>query len=312
MTLVRSRNLMFMVALAAVLLAVALSATRIYADEATDIATGGKLYDKWWTVAPGATAPTGNQALWATQTTNTRSGLDTWRCKECHGWDYKGKDGAYGSGSHKTGFTGVMAAAAAKTEAELVAILKGSTNPNHNFSTSLDNDSITKLAKFLKNGLIDDTKYIDYATKKPIGANATRGGQLYSSGCAGCHSADGTAMNFGSDTSPEYVGTIASDNPWEFLHKIRAGQPGTAMPAAIISGQAIQDVVDILAYAQSLPAKKVAAPAATPTATPSKALPATGDTPFPYLPVAAGASLALLTGAALLRQRSRLSQKGNQ
>jgi len=37
--------------------------------------------------------------LWATQSSNTRSGKDTWRCKECHGWDYMGVDGAYGSGS---------------------------------------------------------------------------------------------------------------------------------------------------------------------------------------------------------------------
>ena len=27
------------------------------------------------------------------------SGSDTWRCKECHGWDYMGVDGAYAGGS---------------------------------------------------------------------------------------------------------------------------------------------------------------------------------------------------------------------
>ncbi|MDP2935907.1 MAG: hypothetical protein Q8O86_05400, partial [Dehalococcoidia bacterium] len=64
------------------------------------ISAGGKLYDEWWEEAPGATEPKGDQPLWATQTTNTRKGTDTWRCKECHGWDYGGKDGAYGSGSH--------------------------------------------------------------------------------------------------------------------------------------------------------------------------------------------------------------------
>src|SRR3989304_10438538 len=70
-------------------------------------ARGGQLYDEWWAVL-GTEAPAADQPLWATQTTNTRSGGDTWRCKECHGWDYKGKDGAYGSGSHLTGFFGVM------------------------------------------------------------------------------------------------------------------------------------------------------------------------------------------------------------
>ena len=30
-----------------------------------------------------------------------------WRCKECHGWDYKGRDGAYAKGSHYTGIKGI-------------------------------------------------------------------------------------------------------------------------------------------------------------------------------------------------------------
>ena len=29
----------------------------------------------------------------------------TWRCKECHGWDYRGAPGAYSIGSD---FTGIM------------------------------------------------------------------------------------------------------------------------------------------------------------------------------------------------------------
>lgn len=57
-----------------------------------DSIRGGKLYDKWWTVL-GVDAPTEDQPLWKTQTTNTRTGADTWRCKECHGWDYKGVEG---------------------------------------------------------------------------------------------------------------------------------------------------------------------------------------------------------------------------
>jgi mono/diheme cytochrome c family protein len=69
---------------------------------------GGILYDMWWAVT-GADEPTGDHPLWATQNTNTRTGPDTWRCKECHGWDYRGADGAYGSGSHFTGFVGVLA-----------------------------------------------------------------------------------------------------------------------------------------------------------------------------------------------------------
>ena len=35
----------------------------------------------------------------------------TWRCKECHGWDYKGLDGAYAKGSHFSGTKGVRGVA---------------------------------------------------------------------------------------------------------------------------------------------------------------------------------------------------------
>src|SRR3990172_4994333 len=71
------------------------------------VALGGKLYDNWMKTA-GVATPAGNSPIWATQTTNKRIGADTWRCKECHGWDYKGKDGAYGGGSHRTGIAGIL------------------------------------------------------------------------------------------------------------------------------------------------------------------------------------------------------------
>ncbi|MDO8673661.1 MAG: c-type cytochrome, partial [Dehalococcoidia bacterium] len=215
------------------------------------MAKGARIYDTWWKTVT-ASAPTGNQPLWATQSTNTRTGGDTWRCKECHGWDYKGAAGAYGSGSHKTGFVGVMGAASTKSKDQLIGILKGSTSTSHNFSSQIGDDGIASLADFLKGALIDESQYIDYSAKKPIGANADRGKEIYGKACAGCHAADGTTFNFGTAASPEYVGTIAKDNPWEFTHKVRFGQPGTSMPAAIEMGWSLQDVMDVLAYAQTL------------------------------------------------------------
>ncbi len=222
---------------------------------AASLAKGGVLYDKWWTAA-GVTAPSGNQPLWASQTTNTRTGTATWQCKECHGWDYKGIGGAYGSGSHKTGFVGVYRAATTMSTDQLVQVLKGSLNASHNFSPALNDQSLTDLANFLRAGIINDTLYIDYATKKPsVAVDATKGKQRYDANCAACHGADGKQLNFGTAEAPEYVGTLASGNPWEFLHKVRAGQPGTTMPSAIVSGWSIQDVLDTLAYSQTLPTK---------------------------------------------------------
>ncbi|MDP3878966.1 MAG: c-type cytochrome [Dehalococcoidales bacterium] len=217
------------------------------------LALGGKLYDNWIKTAQVET-PEGNSPLWASQTTNTRTGRDTWRCKECHGWDYKGKDGAYSKGSHFTGFPGVSAAAATKTEADLAGALKGSTNPNHDFSAYLNDGQISALAAFLKVGaVIDETQYIDYTTKAPKSADAAKGKQLYDSNCVACHGADGKMLNFGSTEDPEYLGTIALDNPWEFIHKVRFGQPGTGMPSGVEQQWSIQDIIDILAHSQTLP-----------------------------------------------------------
>ena len=65
-----------------------------------DIARGGQLYDKWYGVlgrqAPGDTHP-GYTAE------GKKKGSSTWRCKECHGWDYRGAAGAYSKGSHYSG-----------------------------------------------------------------------------------------------------------------------------------------------------------------------------------------------------------------
>jgi len=237
-------------------------------DNTVNIIDGGQLYDKWWVVVKGVEEPKLNQPLWSLQNTNKRSGSTTWRCKECHGWDYLGKDGAYSSGSHKTGFAGVFQVQKMSLK-DIEAILLGSKNPFHNFSYVIDYDSINNLALFLKEGLIDDRQYIDYKTKKPLNANIDNGKRLYGKACSKCHGHDGAELNFGTDQKPKYVGSIAISNPWEFAHKVRFGQPGTIMPAlrlrlklpegenkmpsGIESGQDIQDVMDILGYAQTLP-----------------------------------------------------------
>ena len=74
-----------------------------------DLVLGAQLYDKWYAVL-GVPAPQGDMPIWSRQSTNTRSGAETWRCSECHGWDYAGNLGAYGNqtGSHYTGIAGIL------------------------------------------------------------------------------------------------------------------------------------------------------------------------------------------------------------
>ncbi|NOZ06805.1 MAG: cytochrome c [Chloroflexi bacterium] len=260
---------------------------------------GGQLYDNWFKVV-GA-SPTGNMPLWATQSTNTRSGEDTWRCKECHGWDYKGVDGVYGSGSHKTGFPGVYAART-KSVDDIVAALKGGTNADHDFSADMSDADLTDLATFITTAVVDTDLIIDPATKAVKG-NATDGKALYDSTCAACHGADGLAIDFhaGTDEGPEFVGTVANENPWELFNKIRSGQPGEAMPAqldpsSMTGSWTLDEVSDVLAYAQTLPEERAAA-----TSAPTE-LPTTGGSELPVLPLGlAIAGLALL-GLGLYRR----------
>ncbi len=216
----------------------------------SSIVSGGLLYDKWWKIGAGATEPSEDNPLWALQSTNTRSLSTTWRCKECHGWDYQGKDGAYSKGSHYTGFPNILAATSTKTDAQLRAIMRGSNNNQHNFSAVMSEQALDDLVHFLSEGLIDDTMYIDYSTKKASGANLAHGEELYTSTCVACHGTDGKTIMFGGDTS---LGAVANGNPWETLHKIRFGQPASAMPSGMKNGWSTQDAVDVLGYAQTLP-----------------------------------------------------------
>jgi thiosulfate dehydrogenase len=233
------------------------------------IVNGGKLYDKWWVATIGTDLPEQDHPLWKDQNTNKRHGSSTWRCKECHGWDYLGKDGAYGAGSHKTGFQGILSVKEQPDE-NVVAILLGSTNPDHDFSAFMDYDSIYDLSVFIQEGVIDYRSYINYESKKPLEADFQNGKAIYEKVCAvKCHGAEGKAQNFATEEDPEYIGTVANDNPWEFVHKVRFSHPKKIMPAlriklklednikdmpsGIEEGYTIDDIMDLLEYSQSLP-----------------------------------------------------------
>lgn len=213
-----------------------------------DPVAGGLNYDKWW-AAIGADEPTTDHPLWATQTTNERSGSTTWRCKECHGWDYKGAAGAYGSGSHFTGFAGIFDAQD-KSAGDLTGALSGDI-ADHDFSSVLSDDDISDIVAFIRDGLDDYAQFIA-ADKTITGGDLGNGDTLYGSICSACHGADGQTLNFGDADDPEYIGSLALGNPWEFFHKVKYGHPGSSMPNATDNDLTLQDIRDIVAYAQSL------------------------------------------------------------
>ncbi len=242
------------VTLFVVAIATALSSSKATAQNAIN---GGLLYDKWW-VMIGAPTPVGDHPLYPPA--GQQSGSGTFRCKECHGWDYKGAAGAYGAGSsHFTGIAGVFGSTL--TPSQMFDIIKnpdgdgtgGTTVNGHGYgSTDLTDADINDMVEFLQTLLIDTDTLI--APDGTFLGNATQGQIIYSGVgiCSACHGADGTALNFGTPEDPEWVGTVAVANPWEFQHKMRLGQPNSApqMPSWTEGGGSDQDVADTGLYIQ--------------------------------------------------------------
>ncbi len=203
---------------------------------------GGLLYDNW--ASELGIRVEGNHPAYPD--TGRQKGPDTWRCKECHGWDYKGKAGAYARGKHYTGIRGVRDYAN-QDPSLIVEILK---NDTHNLTDKLTENDFDALAMFIAYGQIDVDLYIDRKTKRSIG-EASSGGRIFLSTCIKCHGADGKEINMGDDNKPEYVGTAANDNPWETLHNIRWGHANTPMISLVFLG--LKEQLDVLSFCQALP-----------------------------------------------------------
>ena len=172
----------------------------------------------------------------------------TWRCKSCHGWDLRGRDGAYAKGSYKTGIKGVRAVAGKDPK----AIHQIMMDQTHRFTHDMmQRDAMLRLATFVSRGQMDMAAYIN--GDKSVKGDKKHGAAIFQNVCAACHGFDGTALNWGSEVKPKYVGTEVNGNPWQLLHKIRAGHPGVEMPA--LMAFPVQDAVGILSYAQTLPTK---------------------------------------------------------
>jgi thiosulfate dehydrogenase len=221
-------------------------------DPLGDGIRGGLEWDKWW-VVNGAPVPTGNHPLYPPA--GQQSGSSTYRCKECHGWDYKGVNGAYGSGTHYTGIPGVFGSTMTPQEMFDIVKLDSGTVPNgHDFGAyGLSDTDIWDLVEFMRSLVIDTDTYIDGSAL--FLGDPVQGQVDYEFGgsveCIACHGFDGTAINFGTPTAPEWVGTVAVRNPWEMLHKTRIGQPGSPMPSWLAGGGTDQEAADIGAYAQA-------------------------------------------------------------
>ncbi|UCF31450.1 MAG: cytochrome c [bacterium] len=215
--------------------------------EVAGVKLGGQLYDKWYKVL--GVEVSGTHPLYPPE--GKKSGDDTYRCKECHGWDYIGKDGRYRKGSHYTGIKGVYDARTKSAE-ELTRILTDPAGGHGMKELSADPANVRALVTFIREGLIDpDSVFNADGTVK---GDPARGKPLYESVCAKCHGKDGNNLDFDKkDKGVQGVGWLARDNPQETLHKIRWGHPGSKMPSAVVDeGLKDSETVDLLKYSQTL------------------------------------------------------------
>lgn len=222
---------------AACLLGVAIAAPASAAESESSIARGARLYDKWFAENKAA-KPVADHPAYPVK--DGKYGKDnSWRCKECHGWDYRGKDGAYAKGGHATGIKGIQGAAG-KDPAVVVAVLRDKT---HGYTEAqLSAKDVADLGLFVSKGQGDMARFVDGGKAK---GNGAKGEVYFNTLCAGCHGQDGKKLK---DAPP--LGSVA-DNGYEMMHKVLNGQPAEAMPA--LRALDHQIAADIAVHLTSLP-----------------------------------------------------------
>lgn len=208
------------------------------------VARGARLYDNWARETKDVFPEKAHPLYPADRIYADRPWMN-WRCVECHGWDYKGKDGVFGSGPHFTGIKGINDMAGADP-AKVLEVLK---SKPHGYDTVLDADELHDLAMFVSKGQVDMDLYVDREAKKAKG-DPTKRQAYYQTICANCHGTDGLKLR----SMPPF-GMVAKDDPWQALHKILNGHPGDKMPALRVLEP--QVLVDILAHIQTLPREEL-------------------------------------------------------
>ena len=201
---------------------------------------GGRIYDKWYSEI-NVDAPTKSHPLYPESSKYATKPKSNTRCKECHGWDYMGKDGAYKTGKHFTGIRGVLnnSSGTADQTAKLFSTSHGE------IASFMKPDQIKAIGQFLTTGVLNMDTYIDRKTKKVKTGDAAQGKQNYEAICARCHGLDGKL--------PDDMKPFAAQmgNPWEVMHKIQNGQPNEEMPGFRVLGMPF--VLDTMSYMQTLP-----------------------------------------------------------
>lgn len=205
---------------------------------AASIANGGRLYDDWQVHTGGQRQALPHPAYPA-KAYYAGTPAETWRCKACHGWDYKGSQGQYAKGDQVTGIKGIRAQAGTAPD-QIIGVLRSNT---HMYGAVLKHRDLQDLANFVSRGQIDMDTVIDPRTGLSRG-DAAHGQGHYLTLCAGCHGPEGRFV------AKRHLGKVSRDDPWHSLHNMLNGHPDDAMPALRELDAKVAS--DILAHLQTL------------------------------------------------------------
>ncbi len=220
-----------------------------YPSEAWVLAAGGRIYDNWWN-ALDRTPPETTNPAYPTSENAGQTGAGTWRCKECHGWDYRGVEGVYRKGSHYTGIPGIDGVIGLPISRIMVTLR----DENHPYTQDMISDvELERVASFVSRGQVDMAKFIDLETRTIISGDVNRGRAIFQTTCAACHGFDGRLLDWGDGDENAYVGTESAAAPDEVFHKIYSAHPGVQM--INLRAFSLEDAINVLAYSATLPAE---------------------------------------------------------
>ena len=146
-------------------------------------------------------------------------------------------------------------------------------NTHPDYSTNLTVGQVWNIVKFMREEWIEptdlydlevmgSTMYVDYTVDPPVMVAPTlvisnvgalgdeaNGQTIYSSTCAACHGADGTAIDIGGRS----VGQFMREKPWEGWFKAKFGEPGAMPPGLVTDTGDMQDLYAALANDTNFP-----------------------------------------------------------
>lgn len=220
-------------ALAVALFGVLQAAFAAPLDEAS-IVRGGRLYDDWARELRDRAPPEIHPALGAKGLAVASAA--SWRCAECHGWDYQGHHG----------FVGIRS----RFGADPAAIAGILTDATHRYGGLLAPEALLDLARFVSRGQVDSQAVL--AAGRNSVTDKLGPARSFGTLCAGCHGLDGTRLR---EIPP--LGDGARQRTNEVLHVVLNGHPGGSMPALSALGNTFAGAM--VAYMQALPSLNLSA-----------------------------------------------------